>query len=156
MNVEQQQVLLAWARLQLEIAISRNPTAAMDVSAETITRSTGYRKLRAWFVRLSPRARGDAVRWMRSNTDGVRQVMAAAKASGEPLSMADVTIELIDAETRDPIGGEMIGCPAVGGGIPGVDLDGNNQPYVQCPRCLMRWAAHDIGFRIPSHDPITT
>lgn len=159
MNVEQQKVLITWARLQLEIAVSRNPAAALDVTPATVTRSTGYRKLRAWFVHLSPRARDGAVRWMRSHIKGVRDVMAAAKASGEAMSLADVTIEVFDRETGARIGDApefetATMCHGSGGGIPDVEIDGNNRKYVKCTHCLMRWDAHAIGFKLPDHEPL--
>lgn len=160
MNIEQQRVLLAWARLQLEIAVARNPAVAMDVKPETVTRSAGFRKLRAWFVGLSPRAKDGALRWMRSHIDGVREVMRLAAKTGEPLSMQDITIETFDHETKAPIGAapapgerQPASCPGSGAGLPGVELDGNGRHYVQCPRCYRRWPAHDINFTIPPHEP---
>lgn len=163
MKLDEQRTLLEWARLQLAIAVSRNPTAAMTVTPATITRSNGYRKLRAWFVHLSPRARAQCMRMLRDQITGVRAVMAKAAETGEELSLADLVIEVRDPQTGEELADApeiqvVIGCRASGRGIPGVEISGpesGGAPHiVKCPECLMRWSAHDIGFKIPDHEPL--
>lgn len=103
MRYEQQKVLLAWARLQLQIAQARNPQLEVDVTDATITKSLGYRKLRQWFTTISPAARSRAIKWMSTHLDGVRDVIRKAKATGEELTLADIEIDYIDASTGEQL-----------------------------------------------------
>lgn len=158
MRYEDAKLLLRWARLQLEIAIAKCPADQMNMSPENITRSVGYQKLRAWYVQLSDRAKADARRWMTSQIDGVQRLLEQAKASGERIDMGDITIEVFDHEGQAleiPDFERATACRASGGGLPGVEVDGNGKNYVQCPKCLARWFAHDIKFTIPNHEPVT-
>ncbi|HSR79061.1 MAG TPA: hypothetical protein VLN57_20985 [Xanthobacteraceae bacterium] len=84
-----------------------------------------------------------------------RDVDAAALASGER-SRAQLKAENgAFAFPRDRIRLEPSGfCPASGGGIPGAFVEGSAL-LVQCPSCKARWAAHDIPFRLPNHEPQT-
>lgn len=91
--------MLEYARMNLEIAHSREPTAALDVTPETVHRSKGYKHLRSFFVRLSPGKRERFRRMLRAEITGVRDVMALAKRTGEPLQMGDITFDMRDAES---------------------------------------------------------
>ena len=104
--------MLEFARLLLEIDAARNPMASMDVTAATVHRSTGYRKLRAFFLHLSQRKRERFRQHMLTTIAGVREVMAKAKATGEPLSMGDIVIEFKDEE-----GVPLPAPPALGEGL---------------------------------------
>lgn len=96
MRYTDQKLLREYALLQLEITIARNPTTEMNCSPANVHRTVGYRKLRAFFLHLSPSKRDRYRRTLRSEIDGIRQVVAMAKAKGEPLSMADITISVLD------------------------------------------------------------
>jgi hypothetical protein len=100
---EHAKLLLEFARLQLAIALSRNPSAAMDVTEATLTGTPGYRKLRAWFAGLSPRKRDAGALYMREQMKGIRDVMALARKTGEKLSLADIEISTFDESTREPL-----------------------------------------------------
>lgn len=156
MNLDEARTLLAWARMQLEIVTLQNPTAMLDITPETVQRSAGYRKLRAWYVRLSPGKRARAEQWMRANIEAVREMIAKSRATGEPLSMADVTIEVIDAKTGEPLEPpdlQPTACRGSGAGLPAMTRIGELD-YITCPGCIMRWEVHTIGFRIPDHEPV--
>lgn len=160
MKYEHQQTLLQFARLQLAIAQARHPDAQIDVRPDTVSRSMGYRRLREFFGRLDGRKRDAFVIDMRRQIAGIRELMQRAKASGEELTLADLVIELRDQRTGETTAAMLLeattACRSSGDGLPGVDIDGNGQPYVKCPSCLQRWSAHDIGFKIPDHDPLYT
>lgn len=156
MRYEDSKLLLAWARLQREIAVSRNPTAEMDLSADLVQHSAGYRKLRAFVVGLSAPKRRRFLVSLQAQLDGVREVFAAAKASGEAMSLADLTITIRDKETDQVIGATLVSepasCPGAGAGLSAHVLDGNGKPYVKCARCLKRFDPYAIGFKIPAHE----
>lgn len=99
MKYAEQKILLEYARLQLEIAISRNPTAEMDMSAGNVHRSKGYKRLRAFTLNLRPIKRRQFLRQLEDQIVGVRQVIAQCKASGEQLSMADIEIIVRDVDS---------------------------------------------------------
>lgn len=92
-------VLLRFARLQLAIAISRNPTAAMNVTEKNIHRSVGYLKLRNFAAHLSPKKRQRFIDDLERQCDGIEQVIKQAKATGEELSLADIEIIVRDKDT---------------------------------------------------------
>jgi hypothetical protein len=102
---EHVKALIEYAKLQRAIAVARAPTAAMDVSEANITRSDGYRKLRAFAASLNDEKRARFIRQLQAQTQGVRDVMKLAAQTGEKLSLADVTIEVFDKETHKPITG---------------------------------------------------
>lgn len=87
------QLLRRWALLQLEIAKAKNPTAIIDITPSTVTRSAGYKKLRAWFLRQGPAGKVRARAWMESQIVGVREILKRAKESGESLDLGDIEIE---------------------------------------------------------------
>ena len=160
MNIDQQRMLIAWAELNAKIAAARHPNLLEQVGARQmrITETDGYRALRAWFVRLSPRARSRAVAWMRSQIDGINAAVAQIEASGEEFryqDLADLVIEFKDDTGRE-INAAVVdiesSCYGSGSGMPGVVTEAGIT-YVKCPRCEARWEAHSIGFSIPSHVP---
>jgi len=153
-NYEDSKTLREFARLQLRIAQAKlGPAQTYAITDATIHKSAGYRKLYSFAAKLSPAKRLRFVAMLRRQIEGVREVMAQAKATGEPLSMADVVIEMRDTETGAPVGQAANMCPASGGGIPGVERGGDGREYIRCPRCRRRWSAYDIGFKIPDHEP---
>lgn len=97
-----QKLLMDYARLALQIAAARHPNAKHDESPKA-TLLMGYRMLRARMQQLSPKKREQFRYMLRSEIQGVRTLMARAKASGEAFSLADVEISLIDARTREPV-----------------------------------------------------
>lgn len=104
MKYAEQKILLEYARLQLEIARSQNPTAdAMGLAPENVHRSVGYKRLRAFTLSLRPVKRRQWLRQIQDQIDGVRQVIALAKATGETLSMADIEIIVRDKETGQAV-----------------------------------------------------
>lgn len=160
MNIDQQRVLIAWAELQMEIALAKLPEVQRQIEMgrkrKSVTKQPGYKRLRAFFSHLSSRKRDLFIRDCRAQLGGVRQLREQAKASGEELSaadLADLTIDIKDAEGRPIAGLELDvekACYGSGSGLPGVEtVDGVT--YVKCPRCEMRWEAHSIGFQIPPH-----
>lgn len=159
MNYADQKLLLEYSRLQLAIAVSRNPTAAMDVTEATVNRSTGYRKLRLWFRHLSPRAKAKARLWFRQNIEGVRMIMAKAKETGEELSLADIVIDVRDAETgaalpdAPKLDAEQR-CPASGQAPAFMRKDDRGVDWVGCHECDAQWPAKDVdaaGGYVPEH-----
>lgn len=104
MRYKDTKILIAWARLQLEIATARQaPGQLVDVTPATITKSKGYQDLHAFAQRLSKPKRARFIADLKSQMDGIREVVAKAKLTGETLSMADIVIEVRDAETGIPI-----------------------------------------------------
>lgn len=104
MRYEDLQLLLEWSRLQLRIAIARSPGVVHDLDEKHVYKSLGYKKLRLWFRHQSPKGRDRARKWMQSQLDGVREILAKAKAGGEDISLAELEINYRDAETKEPIG----------------------------------------------------
>lgn len=108
MRFEDQRLLLAWVRLQAEILVARNPTATTEAGADAIPlhQTSGYRLLRAWFARLSPKAQVRARSWLQSSITGTRMALAkarlAARVTGEPVSMADLEIDFHAIEGEGP------------------------------------------------------
>ena len=100
MRYEHAAVLLDFAKLNLEIAIAKNPIAAMDMSEANITRSVGYKRLRAFFVSLSPKKQAAFCADCKRQIDGIREVMRQAASTGEKLSIAEIEISTFDGETR--------------------------------------------------------
>lgn len=94
MRFEDQKLLLAWARLQAEIMVARNPTEAVSADVIPLQQTMGYRKLRAWFVRLSPRAKVRARTWFQAQIVGTREVLAKARAAGEKPNIGDIEIDV--------------------------------------------------------------
>lgn len=161
---EDAKLLLEWSRLQLEIASAKQaPGHPVDVTPATVHKSKGYRMIRGFVASLSQGKRRTFLAQLRSQMDGVREVMKLAEATGEPMSMADIVIEVRDSETRAPLvslpgvtveaPGRAPACKASGRGIPGVE--GEPGAYtVACPECAAHWNAYDIGFAIPRHELI--
>jgi len=157
-KISDAKLLLAYARLQLEIAASRLPAAQMaqELGSFPITKSVGFKKLRAFFVGLRPAKREQFRKVMRDQIQATRELMAQAKLTGE-LSLADITYVIRDdagQAIEAPVFEPSTDCPASGLGIPGViKIDGQN--HVNCPTCARRWPANEIGFQIPQHEPVT-
>lgn len=96
MRLADTKTLLEYARLQLEITKARNPTAEINCSPKNVHRTIGYKKLRAFTAQLTPKKRAQFIKQLRGEIVGVREVMALAAKTGEPLSLADITIEVLD------------------------------------------------------------
>lgn len=96
-------LLLAYARLQLQIARAKNPMAQMDVLEAGIVHTVGYKKLRAWFTHLGKKKQGQARAWLKFQIDGVRQIVNEAKRTGEDFTLADVEIDVVEQTTREPL-----------------------------------------------------
>lgn len=155
-------MLKAWALLQLEIATAKQaPGQIVDITPATVTKSKGYRELFAFAQRLPKVRRRTFIAGLKGQIDGIREVIAKAKATGEDLSMADIVIEVRDAGTGEPIT-EHAGvrlervkrCTGTGKGIG--DLIAGATKLAACPDCGQRWNAYDIGFAIPEHEPQAT
>lgn len=159
MNYADQKLLLEFARLQLAVAMSRNPKATADVTDATIARSVGHRKLRMWFRHLSARAKVKARKFLRDQIDGTRQVMALAAKTGEPLSLADIVFDFVDAETREPAPAApkldaAERCEASGTAVQFMRKDDKAVDWVGCHGCDAQWLAKDVdaaGGTIPEH-----
>lgn len=103
MRYEDQVLLRDYSLMNLRIALAKNPGATVDIDEKTIRKSEGFIKLRAFFVSLSPIKRARFRRFMSAQLEGVRTLLARAKASGEPMTLADIEIEVFDGETREPV-----------------------------------------------------
>lgn len=103
MKIADQKLLLAFAKLMLRIAHAKNPTASLDVTEATVNRSAGYKRLRSFFLDLSPRKRDGFRRMMRNQIDGVKALIAEAERTGEKIDLGDIVIEWKDAETGDTV-----------------------------------------------------
>ena len=99
MKYEHTMVLKRWALLQLAVASARSvrelgrapgPADGVIVDSELVTKSKGFRALRAWFVGLSPGGKDRAIRWMTTHLDGVAKLEAKLKAEGSDLDYADL------------------------------------------------------------------
>lgn len=79
------------------------------VDSANLFKSTGWRALRNWFRSLSPRARSNAIRWMRTQLDGVEKIKRAIEAEGgtfDPstdLADVDFTIRTDDGVAVTPL-----------------------------------------------------
>lgn len=160
MNLDDAKLLQDYAKLQFEIAVANDPAAVIVVSPAALYRTPGYQKLRGWFLALSPSARERARRWLKSETRGVRQVVAAAIARGERPSMADIEIRILDDDQQPVLppefGNTDYRAPAqvcMGSGGPLVAPD--HRGIIRCPHCLAVWDAHEVGFKLPSHEAIS-
>jgi hypothetical protein len=98
-RIEEQKLLLRYARLMLSIAQAQNPNAKIDITPKTIQLSGGYKKLRTFYVRLSDRRKADYRRFLQATLDGVDALMAKAEATGEAFTLADIEIDVFDAMT---------------------------------------------------------
>lgn len=98
MRLADMKLLQRYARLQFDIAVAKNPTAIMDLTYETVTKSVGYKKLRAWFMRMSPRKRDDARRWLAQQCEGIEKIKKLAAQTGEDATsiLADIEIKHLD------------------------------------------------------------
>lgn len=104
-----QLLLLEFAKLQLCIASARSPMANMESVEKAITRTTGYKKLRRWFIALSPRKKERGRAWLQQQITGVATLLKQAAASGEILTHADLAeIEFSD---RDATSGQPLPDP---------------------------------------------
>ncbi|HUS27583.1 MAG TPA: hypothetical protein VMZ53_03720 [Kofleriaceae bacterium] len=104
MRYEDQQLIHAYAKLGLEIAAAKNPQAQHDVSeAETLRR--GYQALKRRMEQLSPKKKAMFRTMMRNEINAVRALMAKAEATGETFTLADISVEMIDAETGQAVPG---------------------------------------------------
>lgn len=102
MKIAESNLLLEYARLMMRISIAQNPNAIHDATEKTVTRTAGYRKLRAFYVSLSRRKRDNFRRQLRAQCDAVASLLKQAAATGEDVTLADVTIEIYDEATREP------------------------------------------------------
>lgn len=75
----------------------------MNLTEAQVTRSDGYKKLRAFYVRLSDRAKLAYRKHLRSQLTGIEQLIAKAKETGEAFSYGDIEIDIIDARTGSPV-----------------------------------------------------
>lgn len=111
MRIDEQKLLLRYARLMLRISIAKNPDAPSEGLEEgNVQLSAGYKKLRAFYLRLSDRRRGDFRRFMATTIRGVETAMEQAQASGEQFTLADIEIEAFDPAT-----GQAVAAPTFGG-----------------------------------------
>jgi hypothetical protein len=101
-----QRLLLEFARLMLRIGHAQNPLCVLDVTEKTVTRTKGYKRLRAFHLSLSPRPREIWRKQLRAQIDGVKAMEKLARDNDEPFSLGDIVIELFDAESRKPIRAE--------------------------------------------------
>jgi hypothetical protein len=147
-NYTDAKLLIEFATLQARItedhgALSIDPVALAGSPRVRLTQTKGYRDLRAFFDRLSPRAKEGFRRQLRMQIDGVRAVLKRCAETGEKPSLADLEISVTDAETGLPADGR---CGGSGAGI--------TEPVderVGCQRCMASWHQNDIGFKIPEH-----
>lgn len=119
-----------------------------------IAETTGYKRLRAWFTHLSERAKTRARRDMEQQIVAVRKLLADAKSSGDTIDLAELQIIDLDESGNELETAEMQAaqlCRGSDAAFPGVEDNG----IVKCPKCVMRWDAHAIGFKIPLHEPLT-
>lgn len=124
----------------------------MGAKSAPLTETDGYKRLRAWFVRLSDRAKARARRDMEQQIVAVRKLIADTAASGERLDLAELQIIDLDESGNALETAELQAtnlCLGSGAGIPGVE-----RGIVKCPKCVMGWDAHAIGFKIPPHEPL--
>lgn len=143
-----QKLLLEFARMQLRIATAKAaPVDRMAITERTVQSSAGYVALRRWWIGLSNHAKAKARTMFRSQIDGVAQVIELAKRTGEPVSLADLTIEIRDVDDDAPA---RMSCPGSNLGI-STPVD----DHVGCSRCRRRWPVGEIGFRIPEHEEKT-
>lgn len=101
MRYGDQKLLLEFAKLMLRISAAKNPHAQVDITEDTVSRSGGYKRLRHFFMHISPPKRARMRRYLRQQVDGVKALMAKAEASGEEFTLADIEIDLRDAESGD-------------------------------------------------------
>lgn len=98
---------MKWCRLQLAITIADAPPEMVKMypllpgapdhgSEDRITKTVGYKKLRAWFLHLSAGARERARRWMRHWIEGCEAAVSAAEKSGDFSGLKGITIDYID------------------------------------------------------------
>lgn len=92
----------------LRVSQAQDPTAIVDITERTITRSKGYKQLRGFFVTLSPKKRDNFKRSLRAQVDAINKLIADAKAKGEEPNLADLTIEVRDADTNAVITGDEL------------------------------------------------
>ncbi len=159
MKYEDSKLLLEFGKMAADVAAAigraqpERLLTEMGAQRAPISETTGYRRLRAWFSRLSERAKARARRDMEQQILAVRKLLADAAASGTPVDLAELQIVDLDESGDELQTAELQRtwqCPGSGRGIPGVEND-----LVTCPACLMRWDAHGIGFKIPPHEPVT-
>jgi hypothetical protein len=106
--LEDRKLLMAWARLQLAIVIANAPPEIGRAvypllpgqpdygSEDRITKTTGYKKLRNWYLAQSERARARARKWMRHWIDGCAAALKQAEASGDFSGLNGIEISYID------------------------------------------------------------
>lgn len=115
--------LKRWAQLQLLIAIARtrrdghklehNVGRVEHVDDENMTRSNGYRALRKWFHGLSGLAQSNAIRWMRSQLEGVAKLKARVEAQGDTFDYGELEMMFRDLKANDQTG-ELVHGPTFG------------------------------------------
>jgi hypothetical protein len=102
MRYEDQQLIREYCRLGLAIATAKNPETKHDVSeADTLKR--GYMLMRARMEQLSPKKKAAFRAMLQGEIDGVRELIAKAKASGEDFSLADIEVEMKDLASGETI-----------------------------------------------------
>lgn len=103
MRIEDHKLLLEYARLQLGIAKAKDPMASMDVPAHLISRTVGFKKLRAWVMGYPKKYRDRPLKWIRSQLDAYAAIIAKAKAAGETgINLAEIDLSVFDEKTREP------------------------------------------------------
>ncbi len=101
MRYEHAKVLIEWAKLMGEISRSRASALGLALDTVTdanITQTKGYRDLRAFHAHLPKRKLEAAIADMKRQMVGIRQVMAIAKQTGEPLELGDLEISTFTAD----------------------------------------------------------
>jgi hypothetical protein len=87
---EDARLLREWALMQYDRVAPRVPGLDLTCERSLVHKSEGFKKLRGWFVRLSPAAKERARRWLQQQVQAVRTVINEAAARGEVLTAADI------------------------------------------------------------------
>jgi hypothetical protein len=117
-NLADMTLLQRYAMLMLKIAIERSakePVALpvdgkvdslLDrVNASNITKSVGFRKMRAWFKRLSPSGKNRARQWMTTHLLLVDKLKKQVEAQGDTFSYAELELDIRAAPTGELLDG---------------------------------------------------
>jgi hypothetical protein len=100
---EDQVLIRDFCIIVLQIARAKNPTAKFDIDEKTVRKSEGFNKLRLFFISLSPRKREKYRHFLRTQVQGVRSIIAKAKASGEAFDLSDIEIDVFDSESGERV-----------------------------------------------------
>lgn len=102
MRYEDQQLVREYCKLGLAIAKAKNPETKHEVNeADTLAR--GYKMIRRRMESLSPKKKAAFRAMLQGEIDGVRELLAKAKASGEVFSLADIEVDMRDLATGEAI-----------------------------------------------------